>query len=123
MSSQNSSTTTSATVRLEAPDEYHDADPEKIDDVVNGCGPESISFLVPNSILGVDISGACRVHDWEYYEGNRPRKEVDARFLRNMMILVDARGGILRYIRRMVARWYWRSVKHAGKLFYDQDKT
>jgi len=118
-----SSRETVSTVRLEAPEEYHEADPAEVDEVVNGCGPESVSFLVPDSILGVDISGACRVHDWEYHEGRRPRKEIDTRFLRNMLILIDARGGIMRHIRRIIARWYWRSVKNAGEVFYDQDET
>lgn len=105
--------------RLESPESFRRASIEDRADVANGCGPEGASKIVPDFILGVDVSEACEIHDWEYQHGEDLRSIVDARFHRNMRTLIDAKGaGPLRWARRCIAWWYHRSVTAAGDRFF-----
>jgi hypothetical protein len=57
---------------------------------VNGCGPEGGVFgtginAVPNSPLGIaNFTSACDGHDRGYGTCNRPKKDTDDQFLRDM---------------------------------------
>lgn len=66
---------------------YLDAPQELRDKVCNDCGPEGlIGKLVPEHLLGTDISTACNIHDWMYQEGE-DRQKADLFFLTNMVLL------------------------------------
>lgn len=93
---------------LEAPDGYT-PDPDA------SCGPAGAAVdLVPDNLLGVDISGSCSVHDFEYGADGGDRREADARFRRNMMLQVKERGGWLRPVRQLLAWGYWLAVRIWG---------
>ena len=50
---------------------YKNATPEQKAEHTNGCGAANAKFdFVPDTIYGLDISPACKAHDWEYYEGS-----------------------------------------------------
>ena len=55
---------------------------EDMDDIMimtNGCGREGAeNRFVPDSILGLDISPACRVHDWMYADAQAETDEPAA---------------------------------------------
>jgi hypothetical protein len=88
--------------------------------VCNGCGPQGFKVdIVPDNILGVDISEACNIHDWMYNEAAASRYECDLVFKRNMRTLVDTHGrGPLLYWRRVLVWWYWRGVHRLGAPAY-----
>lgn len=108
--------------KIEAPSSYLEADEEERNAISNGCGPRSrfgvVGRMIPDSILGVDISEACSVHDWEYFHADDPRSLADARFHRNMTTLIEKRGGIFKALRHLVASAYYRAVRlHGGPSF------
>ena len=72
---------------LVSPVSLYRASDEDRSKVFNKCGPEGIaSYLVPNSLLGVDISTSCNIHDWTYVEAKNQleHKISDEIFLENM---------------------------------------
>lgn len=84
--------------------------------ICNGCGPsgniilDAFAWLIPDSILGLDISEACNIHDY-CWEINMPVKHADNLFLDNMSSLIDATGGMLASPRHVMAFHYWLAVK------------
>ncbi len=95
-----------------------DATDTEVAEASNGCGPSGWRVdLVPDNLLGVDIASACDIHDWMYEEGE-DRQEADEVFLKNMLELVNAKGGWLRCFRRMLARFYYRVVAKSGAEYF-----
>lgn len=85
----------------------------------NACGPQGWKFdVVPDNILGIDISEACNIHDWMYREGIETRQECDRIFKRNMKRLVNVERGAIRYWRHVLVWWYWRGVRRLGDSAY-----
>ena len=65
------------------PAAYLEATPEMIADVCNGCGPAGVKIdLVPDALLGLDVTGPCNRHDWMYHDG-QDRALADAVFIAN----------------------------------------
>ncbi len=65
---------------------------ELIEQECNGCGPSGwLSIFIPNYFYGLDISEACQIHDWDYYEGTdwTDKLEADTRFLYNLMVIIN----------------------------------
>ena len=61
-------------------------------DATNGCGREGFEDrIVPDSIWGLDISPACRVHDWMYIEADSLEEEnyADAIFGANLISMIQ----------------------------------
>lgn len=107
------------TALLYAPKSYIDAPQEVRDAVVNGCGTSGWKgYLVPDTIWGLNIVEACRIHDWMYAEGETlvDKDEADRVFLNNMLRLVAAAGGfgLLQALRRRRARIYFEAVSRFG---------
>ena len=50
--------------------------------------------LVPDSWFGIDISGACKVHDEHYAYQNVSRKEADVQFRYNIQAIAPGHFGI-----------------------------
>lgn len=101
--------------------------------VCNGCGPGSWKIdLVPDRIYGLDISEACNVHDWMYYEGRTSgdKSRADRAFLENILIIIDNQyckkkrwyRGILRFLRRRRAYKYYEAVSNFGDDAFNSDK-
>lgn len=94
---------------------------EDMDDIMimtNGCGREGAeNRFVPDSILGLDISPACRVHDWMYEDAQEETDEpaalaaeieADAVFAANLDGIICQKSGnkLMRWLRLQIAHWY-----------------
>ena len=95
-----------------------------------GCGPGGIGdWFVPDNILGVDISEACRIHDCDYRfgKGNTEeyRKEVDRIFMYNMVKLISEYKNYhwLLVNRLKIAKFYYIIVrKYGSESFFEERK-
>jgi len=90
--------------------------------VSNGCGPECWKHdLGQNQPLGIDLSPACDIHDWMYFEGSTERDRVaaDDLFWVNLKTLIRESGGWLKPYRWVVGWLYWRAVAQVGRLFFE----
>lgn len=87
-----------------------DLTPERLKDISNGCGPESIKTkLIPDSILGVSFYDACCGHDacYSFGEDETNKRIADRCFLYNLLVAVDAHctaAGIIEHARRFACR-------------------
>ena len=114
------------TFKLFAPKEYSDqpcsffeASEELRSDVAGGCGPGGPGdMLVPDTMYGLSVRPACRIHDWMYHFGRiLPDKELSDRvFLNNMVRIIKARGslGFLENLRLRRAKTYYVMVRDFG---------
>lgn len=93
----------------------------------NGCGSGLLSHVIPDSILFVDISEACKIHDFMYQKGLNieDKKTADRAFLNNMLRLIDNHeykipfvSGILKKWRYKLAGKYYEAVVKFGGPFY-----
>ena len=112
-------------LELDVPTSYKEATQDERDSVCNGCGLEGWKGnLVPDSILGVDITEACYIHDWDYRHGTTlfGKHKADLRFLNNMIILINRRGGCLTWLRRWQAMGYYNAVRDFGTEAYWEGK-
>lgn len=60
--------------------------------IINSCGSKGIGDkIVPDSILGVCITPACQIHDFDYFVGQtfEDKKNADRRFLENMRKIIE----------------------------------
>ena len=60
--------------------------------ICNGCGSAQAKFdFIPDTIYGLDISWACWIHDWMYYEGRtiEDKDFADDTLLRNLNHLIN----------------------------------
>jgi len=93
----------------------------------NGCGSGISAVFVPDSLLGVDISEACRIHDYMYQQGTDidDKHKADRVFLNNMIRIVMARSHFkpFRLIRLGLARLYYWAVDAWGGPAYWHGKN
>ena len=62
---------------LIAPANFWTNSPSNISKYINGCGGSGLtSKLVPNSLLGLDISEACAIHDYMYATKENKNQEI-----------------------------------------------
>lgn len=90
----------------------------------NGCGPSGLlGRLVPEGFVGVSFHQACNIHDERYAKGGskKDRKLIDQKFLDEMLLSVDKRGGIFlaRNIRKLGAYFYFFGVRLFGGFFFN----
>ena len=95
-----------------------------------GCGPGGVGdVLVPDKMYGLDVSDACRIHDWYYrfYSDNSSagRQEADSILKNNLIRIVRAKSKsrILRWLRLMRCRTYYGMVRFAGGPAYYEDRN
>jgi hypothetical protein len=77
---------------LECPKTMAEADFDEIMIVTNGCGRAGFEgILVPDSIWWLDISPACRVHDWMYgeVESLQDERDADSLLAKYLIILIQ----------------------------------
>jgi hypothetical protein len=106
---------------LIAPESYLLASPAERAAVVNGCGPAGWRFdLVPDSLAGLDVSEACKIHDWMYRLGGdeAARKEADVILYLNLARLVLMAGGSLTGIRMAGAAAFYLAVRKGGAAYF-----
>lgn len=80
-------------IYLYAPISYWETSEEKVDEITGGCGPGGRGdALVPDSINGISIFVACRIHDWCYSIGRneQDKNDADNYFLMNMLRIIDS---------------------------------
>ena len=78
-----------------------------MDDILeatNGCGREGIeNRIIPDTIYGLDISPACRVHDWMYADAETLMDEnyADAIFGANLISMIQqhTKSRVLKWLR------------------------
>lgn len=106
-------------VKLYAPESYWETPEHIIDDLTGGCGPGGFGdWLVPDTVYGLSVFPACRIHDYMYGVGETlaDKKEADRVFLNNMVRLIKAKAAWkwLRRLRLRRARTYYYFVKEFG---------
>ena len=105
-------------INLYFPKYWEYATPKEREWLCNGCGAKPIK--VSDSILGLDISIACKIHDFQYaFAKNEVDKaKADSAFLTNMIALIDRKASlkdkILAYPRRCIATIYYGAVRDFG---------
>ena len=105
---------------LYAPSLYWNIKTKKSLNYINGCGGQGVTtLLVPDNLVGLDISAACDIHDYMYEQG-KDKKIADRIFLKNMLSLVDEEQDsiILKSLRKIKAHIYYFGVKLFGKFFF-----
>jgi len=94
-----------------------------------GCGPGGVGdMLVPDTMWGLNINEACRVHDWYYRmypdRSEEARKSADQIMHDNAVDIVNNAdsGRILRFLRRLRCKTYFHMVRNFGKSSWNQAK-
>lgn len=109
---------------LVAPQKYWSESALYTPSYINGCGGSGITAsIIPDSLLGLDITNACNIHDYMYEKGIE--KEIsDKTFLSNMMTIInkDSDSKILKLLRKAKAYLYYFGVKLFGSFFYKKKK-
>lgn len=82
----------------------------------NGCGSEYNEIIIADSILGVNICPACRIHDLEYGKGGtkKDKYNADRLFRKNMTILIKKRKEKLL---NKLKWWQWVSIFGVRKVY------
>lgn len=95
-----------------------------------GCGPGGAGDkLVPDTMYGLDISNACRIHDWYYrfYPENteEARAMADRIMKNNLLRIVEAktRNKFLLWLRRRRCKTYYWMVREFGASSYFNDRN
>ncbi len=99
---------------LYAPFSYWNSSKEDLQDHLNGCGPHSLpDWIVPDNLLGTDISRSCNIHDWMFKESkeNNDFKKTDQIFLQNMMTEIGKKKSIFNIFRKALAFIYYGAVR------------
>ena len=102
--------------------------PEEFDNF--GCGPGGMGdLLVPDHMYGLDISLACKIHDWYYRfhpsNSEEGRLEADSIFRNNLLRIVRAKSKskILRWLRIIRCRTYYSMVRFGGGPAYYEERN
>jgi len=101
----------------------------RVDEVTGGCGPGRVGgWFIPDTIWGVSISKACKIHDWMYFIGisKEDKEEADRVFLNNILRLINAYNGwssFLNGLRRYRAVTYYNAVRYFGGPAFWNDKN
>ncbi len=91
--------------------------------VINGCGPGGLGdFLIPDTIYGLSVKPACKIHDWMYtiYNDEAGFKLANQVFLDNMIRINNksTKWWLLKLIRMRRILKYYRVVRDFGRLFF-----
>ncbi|USN48064.1 MAG: hypothetical protein H6626_02940 [Pseudobdellovibrionaceae bacterium] len=100
--------------KLQAPEEYWRLDDEEKKKLLNQCGPDGpLNSVVPNHLLGLNISDQCDVHDFMFSKAQNSEdfKEADKVFLKNMMTHIENNPSSLSIWRKMLAYIYFGAVR------------
>jgi hypothetical protein len=113
--------------KLKTKYDYDNAPSKAIEAICNGCGPAGAGWkskVIPNTIYGLSVKEACKIHDWMYYfgESDYGKELADKVFLENMYTLIADGSWWLRFLRRRRALKYYLAVKYFGKKAYMSNK-
>lgn len=93
-----------------------------------GCGPGGTGdLLVPDTMFGVDISNACRIHDWYYRfwpgKTEEDRAMADRIMRNNLLRIVRAKSNnrFSLWLRERNCQLYYNMVRNYGaSAFFDE---
>ena len=104
-------------VVLESSPAYKAMSPAMKAKIVNGAGAAGqwISCFIPNTMYGLDVEEVFNIHDFDYHVGRSwaDKEQADTRMLRNLLKVINHKGGILGFLRRRRALKYYEAV-HVG---------
>ena len=108
---------------LAAPESFWTFISQDMSDVVNGCGSGGMGdFLIPDTIYGLSIKPACKIHDWMYtiYNDEAGFKLANQIFLDNMIRInnKETKYTWLKWLRRRRILKYYNAVRDFGRLFF-----
>ena len=110
---------------LHAPDSFKKALYGELRLICNGCGSAKAKIdIIPDKILGTDISYCCYIHDFEYEKGTTEEHKViaDNNFKKNLFIIIKGQKWHKRQLMRVIAYGYYLGVKFGGKKAYWKGK-
>lgn len=115
-------------VLLFAPKEYWKMPDDILDEITGGCGPGGFGdLLIPDTLWGLSISPACRIHDYMYAIGETlsDKDMADRVLLNNMIRIIQAktRWKLLKLLRLRRAVIYYYSVCRFGGFAYWRGKN
>ena len=91
-----------------------------------GCGASKGlgDALVPDTMYGLSVRNACRIHDWYYgfwpYDTEEGRELADRVFRNNLLRIVRVKtaNAILRFLRERRCITYYKAVRNFGAEHY-----
>lgn len=108
-------------ITLTAPKEYKELTKEQKKEICNGCGSKG-GIKVPGTFYGLDISEACDIHDFMYYQGETWEDKVyaDMIFENNLHAIIEEKTWFkwLKKLRMIRAAEYVIAVKLWGDEAY-----
>ena len=96
---------------------YLDLTPEQKEAICNGCGGKGVPDLVPDCILGADVTEPCNMHDYEFHLG-KDFFGANRRFLHNLLAACQTDDIILFEARAKICFKYYEGVTCFGKHFF-----
>jgi hypothetical protein len=94
-----------------------------------GCGPGGLGdWFVPDTMWGLSVTDACRIHDWDYRHApeasEEHRDECDRRLLSNVRRIINAKSTnkFSRRLRLIRSSTYYQFVHHMGDFEAVADK-
>lgn len=108
---------------LAAPESFWTFQDQDMSAAVNGCGPGGVGdFLVPDTVYGLSIKPACKIHDWMYtiYNDEAGFNMANQIFIDNMIRInnKDTKYTWLKWLRIRRILKYYIAVKNFGRLFF-----
>lgn len=102
--------------KLQAPKEYFELSKGEKKKLLNQCGPDGpINKIIPNSLLGADISQSCDIHDYMFIKAQNKKqaKVADEVFLKNMKTEIDKKRSskVLSLFRKALANVYFAATR------------
>lgn len=102
-------------IQLKAPENYYNLSEDEKQEITNKCGPNGfLSKIIPNSLLGVDISESCNIHDYMFHHSKdkNDQKIADKVFLKNLNSQIRNKSkGFTSTFRRGMAYLYYYAVR------------
>lgn len=108
---------------IRVPRSFVATDQELVDAITGGCGPGGFGDkFVPDTLYGLSITLACKVHDWTFGVWNDSYSFIIANdlFHINMLRIIKQHGGnrLIQWLRRRRAYKYYLAVQKLGKSSY-----
>lgn len=91
-----------------------------------GCGTGWNDKLVPDNLIGLDISECCKIHDYMYTVGrtSKDRNKADRLFYKNMKAIVMNDSDLILRATRLAMAWaYYIAVVEFGKSSFWEGKV
>ena len=105
---------------LYAPESYWRLPESEKREICNGMGAKDslISFFIPNTFYGLDMTECGNIHDYMYHIGKtiEDKRQADRVFLNNMLRVInkESANGFMRFIRSRRAMTYYNAVNELG---------